>query len=72
MQKYCILLDSYEGYRKARAILLSRYSRSHIIARSCIEKLLHSEQITALNMNELLVLDMAKVPNYFITVRICV
>ena len=41
----CVLLDSNEAHERARAILRSRYGRSHIIARTCIDKLLNGPQI---------------------------
>ena len=37
----CVLLDSNEGYERARAILRSRYGRTHIIARTCFDKFRH-------------------------------
>ncbi|CAC5361142.1 unnamed protein product [Mytilus coruscus] len=43
----CVLLDSDEGYKRARAILYSRYGRPHVIARSFIEKLVYGAQIKA-------------------------
>ena len=56
----CVLLDSNEGYERARAILRSRYGRTHIIARTCIDKLLNGPQIQTSDVVELskLALDM--------------
>ncbi|CAG2242208.1 unnamed protein product [Mytilus edulis] len=58
----CVLLDSDEGYKRARAILYSRYGRPHVIARSFIEKLVYGAQIKASDIEGLskLALEMQK------------
>ena len=58
----CVLLEPKEGYLKAREILFSRYGRSHLVARSFIEKILYGNEIKASNVNELskLALEMQK------------
>ncbi|CAG2222474.1 unnamed protein product [Mytilus edulis] len=58
----CVLLEPTDGYKRARSILYSRYGRSHIIARSYIEKLVYGTQINAQDLDSLsqLSLDMQK------------
>ncbi|CAC5402358.1 unnamed protein product [Mytilus coruscus] len=58
----CVLLDSDEGYKRARAILYSRYGRPYVIARSFIEKLVYCAQIKASDIEGLskLALEMQK------------
>lgn len=58
----CVLLESKEGYLKAREILFSRYGKSHLVARSFIEKIVNGNEIKASNVNELskLALEMQK------------
>ncbi|CAG2201460.1 unnamed protein product [Mytilus edulis] len=58
----CVLLERTDGYKRARSILYSRYGRSHIIARSYIEKLVYGTQINAQDLDSLsqLSLDMQK------------
>ncbi|XP_060602645.1 uncharacterized protein LOC132755746 [Ruditapes philippinarum] len=58
----CVLLDSNEGYRQAKAILQSRYGRPHVIARNYIDKLLYGPQIKASDIDEIskLALDMQR------------
>ena len=43
----CVLLSKHEGYKRARDILYSRYGRSHLIARSYVDKLVYGESIKA-------------------------
>lgn len=54
----CVLLDPKEGYLKAREILFSRYCKSHLVARSFIEKIVNGNQIKSSNVNELSKLDL--------------
>lgn len=58
----CVLLEPKEGYLKAREILFSRYGKSHLVARSFIEKIVNGSEIKASNVNELskLALEMQK------------
>lgn len=58
----CVLLDSYEGYKRAKSILYSRYGRPHVIARTYIDKLVFGAQIKASDVDELskLSLEMQK------------
>ena len=41
----CTMMSGERGYRKAREILLNRYGRSHIVAKSCLEKVLNGAEI---------------------------
>lgn len=58
----CVLLDTNEGYNRARSILFSRYGRPHVIARSYVEKLVYGAQIKASDVEGLskLSLEMQK------------
>ena len=41
----CVLLEPTDGYKHARSILHSCFGRSHIIARSYIEKLVYGTHV---------------------------
>ena len=58
----CVLLSKQEGYKRARDILYSRYGRSHLIARSYVDKLVYGEPIIASDVDALsaLALEMQK------------
>ena len=58
----CVLLDKQDGYKRARDILYSRYGRSHLIARSYVDKLVYGEPIKASDVDALsaLALEMQK------------
>ena len=58
----CVLLSKHEGYKRARDILYSRYGRSHLIARSYVDKLVYGEPIKASDVDALsaLALEMQK------------
>ena len=58
----CVLLNKQEGYKRARDILYSRYGRSHLIARSYVDKLVYDEPIKASDVDALsaLALEMQK------------
>ena len=58
----CVLLDKQDGYKRARDILYSRYGRSHMIARSYVDKLVYGEPIKASDVDVLsaLALEMQK------------
>ncbi|VDI64456.1 Hypothetical predicted protein [Mytilus galloprovincialis] len=58
----CVLLVSDEDFKRASAILYSRYGRPHVIARSFIEKLVYGAQIKASDIEGLskLALDLEK------------
>ena len=58
----CVLLEPEEGYKRARSILLSRFGRPHLIARSYIDNLVNGAQIKASDVEGLskLSLEMQK------------
>lgn len=58
----CVLLEPEEGYLTAREIIFSRYGKSHLVARSFIEKIVNGNEIKASNVNEFskLALEMQK------------
>ena len=37
----CVVLSPAQGYKRARDILLARYGKPHLVARSHEEKLIH-------------------------------
>lgn len=50
----CVLLEPSDGYKQARSILYSRYDRSHVVARSYVDKLVNSPQLKASDIDGLL------------------
>ena len=48
-----MLLESSEGYTRAKSILYSRYGRPHVVARSYIDKLVYGTQIKASDIDGL-------------------
>ena len=58
----CVLLEPSEGYKRARSILYSRYSRPHLVARSYIDRLVNGPQLKTSDIDGLskLALEMQK------------
>jgi hypothetical protein len=58
----CVVLPSDEGYVRAKQILLSRYGKPHLVARSHVERLINGPQIRANDVQGLMniSLDMEK------------